>query len=197
MIDRFLLDQVALVTGAARGIGFEIASELAQAGARVAVLDVREPEAKAAAQQLRAAGREAIGLGADVTRKDQVAAAIQAAIDQWGHIDILINNAGVFPFGPTHEMTEEVFDNVYALNVKVPYFLVAELAPVLVDLLEVRVLRRRLVEHLDGRLVACLHQLARERPQLDARANQPPQGRRMFAAVRAARRCPPRRAARR
>src|SRR5262245_7077418 len=48
-----------------------------------------------------------------------------------GHIDILVNNAGIFPFGPTHEMTEDVFDSVYALNVKVPYFLVAALAPLM------------------------------------------------------------------
>ena len=48
-----------------------------------------------------------------------------------GHIDILINNAGIFPFGPTHETTEDVFDRVYALNVKVPYFLVAALTPLM------------------------------------------------------------------
>src|SRR5260370_28956688 len=48
-----------------------------------------------------------------------------------GHVDILINNAGVYPFGPTHETTEESFDKVYSLNVKVPYFLVAELAPLM------------------------------------------------------------------
>ncbi len=48
-----------------------------------------------------------------------------------GHVDILINSAGVFPFGPTHETNEEVFDRVYSLNVKAPYFLVAELAPLM------------------------------------------------------------------
>jgi NAD(P)-dependent dehydrogenase (short-subunit alcohol dehydrogenase family) len=48
-----------------------------------------------------------------------------------GHVDILINNAGIYPFGPTHEMSEESFDDVYALNVKAPYFLVAELAPLM------------------------------------------------------------------
>src|SRR5437867_12798083 len=47
------------------------------------------------------------------------------------HVDILINSAGIYPFGPTHEMTEELFDSVYSLNVKVPYFLVAELAPLM------------------------------------------------------------------
>src|SRR5207249_5813169 len=48
-----------------------------------------------------------------------------------GHVDILINNAGIYPFGPTHEMTEEMFERVYSLNVKAPYFLVAELAPLM------------------------------------------------------------------
>jgi NAD(P)-dependent dehydrogenase (short-subunit alcohol dehydrogenase family) len=48
-----------------------------------------------------------------------------------GHVDILINNAGIFPFGATHEMSEESFEDVYALNVKAPYFLVAELAPLM------------------------------------------------------------------
>ena len=59
-------------------------------------------------------------------------AVVQRAVElSNGHIDILINNAGIFPFGPTHETTEDVFDCVYALNVKVPYFLVAALAPLM------------------------------------------------------------------
>jgi NAD(P)-dependent dehydrogenase (short-subunit alcohol dehydrogenase family) len=48
-----------------------------------------------------------------------------------GQVDILINNAGIYAFGPTHETSEELFDKVYSLNVKVPYFLVAELAPLM------------------------------------------------------------------
>jgi NAD(P)-dependent dehydrogenase (short-subunit alcohol dehydrogenase family) len=48
-----------------------------------------------------------------------------------GHVDILVNNAGIFPFGPTEQTQEEEFDQVYSLNVKVPYFLVAELAPLM------------------------------------------------------------------
>ena len=48
-----------------------------------------------------------------------------------GHVDILINNAGIFPFGPTNKTTEEEFDRVYSLNVKAPYFLVADLAPLM------------------------------------------------------------------
>ncbi len=48
-----------------------------------------------------------------------------------GHVDILVNNSGIYPFGPTHEMTEEQFDRVFSINVKAPYFLVAELAPLM------------------------------------------------------------------
>jgi len=48
-----------------------------------------------------------------------------------GHVDILINNVGLFPFGPTQQTTEEMFDSVYSLNVKAPYFLVGELAPLM------------------------------------------------------------------
>ena len=48
-----------------------------------------------------------------------------------GHVHILVNNAGIFPFGPTHETTEEVFDGAYSFNVKAPFFLVAELAPLM------------------------------------------------------------------
>jgi NAD(P)-dependent dehydrogenase (short-subunit alcohol dehydrogenase family) len=131
MTDRFLQDQVALVTGAARGIGFEIASELTQVGARVAVLDVREAEAKAAAQQLCDEGREAIGLGADVTRKDQVAAAVQAVIDQWGRIDILINNAGICPMTPLADISEAEWDLVLGVNLKGGFLCSQAVAPVM------------------------------------------------------------------
>jgi NAD(P)-dependent dehydrogenase (short-subunit alcohol dehydrogenase family) len=59
-------------------------------------------------------------------------AALRRAVELGnGHVDILINSAGIFPFGPTNETTEELFDSVYSLNVKAPYFLVAELAPLM------------------------------------------------------------------
>jgi 3-oxoacyl-[acyl-carrier protein] reductase len=131
MTELFLLDQVALVTGAARGIGFEIASELAQAGARVAVLDVREADANAAAQQLCDDGLEAIGVGADVTRQDQVVAAIQSVIDQWGRIDILINNAGICPMTPLTDISEAEWDLVLGVNLKGSFLCSQAVAPVM------------------------------------------------------------------
>jgi 3-oxoacyl-[acyl-carrier protein] reductase len=131
MNDRFLQDQVALITGAARGIGFEVASELARAGARVVVLDVREPEAGAVAQQLCNEGREAIGLGADVTRKDQVAAATQAVIARWGRLDILINNAGICPMTPLADITEAEWDLVLGVNLKGAFLCSQAVAPIM------------------------------------------------------------------
>ena len=126
-----LTGKVALVTGAARGIGFEIASQLAQTGARVVVLDVREAEAKTAAQLLCDGGYEAIGLGVDVRYKDQVLAAIQAVIDQWGRIDILINNAGICPLPPFPDISEAEWDLVLAVNLKGAFLCSQAVAPVM------------------------------------------------------------------
>ena len=131
MTNIFLVDQVALVTGAARGIGFAIASELAKAGAHVALLDVREPEAKSAAQQLRDEGYKAAGFGVDVTQKDQVVAAVQAVIDQWGRIDILINNAGICPLTSLVEISEAEWDLVLGVNLKGAFLCSQAVAPVM------------------------------------------------------------------
>lgn len=131
MTDQFLLNQVALVTGAARGIGFEIASELAQAGARVVVLDVREADAKVAAQQLCDMGCESIGVGADVMSQDQVVEAIKAVLDQWGRIDILINNAGVCPTTPLANISEAEWDLVLGVNLKGAFLCSQAVAPVM------------------------------------------------------------------
>ncbi|CAG1015532.1 2-hydroxycyclohexanecarboxyl-CoA dehydrogenase [Anaerolineales bacterium] len=129
MTDQFLLNQVAIITGAARGIGFEIASQLAQAGARVAVLDVHEAEAKTAAQLLCDGGYEAIGLGADVRYKDQVLAAIQVVIDQWKRIDVLINNAGICPVTPFPDISEAEWDLVLGVNLKGAFLCSQAVAP--------------------------------------------------------------------
>lgn len=133
MTDRFLMDQVALVTGAARGIGFEIASELAQAGARVAMLDMREIEAMTAAQKMCDAGWKAIGLGVDVTRQDQVAAAMKAVIDQWGRIDILVNNAGICPTTPFADISETEWDLVLGVNLKGMFLCSQAVAPAMLQ----------------------------------------------------------------
>jgi len=122
----------ALITGGTSGIGRAVANKLAQQGIHVIVVG-RNPErgAKTVAE-IRAAGGVADSVSSDLRDAASAREVARRAIEIGnGHVDILINNAGIFPFGPTHEMTEEVFDRVYSLNVKVPYFLVAEVAPLM------------------------------------------------------------------
>jgi NAD(P)-dependent dehydrogenase (short-subunit alcohol dehydrogenase family) len=82
--------------------------------------------------EIRAAGGKADFISSDLQDASSAREVARRAVELGGgHVDILINNAGIYPFGPTHETTEEMFERVYALNVKAPYFLVAELAPLM------------------------------------------------------------------
>src|SRR5438045_3422116 len=92
-----LANKVALVTGAGRGIGAEIARVFARAGAAVVVNDLREPSADNVAKEITASGGKAIGLGADVSDPSAVNAMVQWAAKQLGPIDILVNNAAIYP----------------------------------------------------------------------------------------------------
>ena len=131
MTDQPLSNLVALVTGAASGIGYEIASLMALKGARVAVLDVRPTETMAAAQVLRELGTEALGLAADVTRKDQVRAAVQSVVEEWGAIDILVNNAGICPTTAFADITETEWDLVMGVNLKGMFLCSQAVAPIM------------------------------------------------------------------
>ena len=90
-----LTARTAIVTGGGQGVGRAIALALAKAGADVALADIDVDSAGDVARELRAAGRNAMTLDMDVTSVDSVLAAVQKAIDEWGHVDILVNNAGV------------------------------------------------------------------------------------------------------
>jgi NAD(P)-dependent dehydrogenase (short-subunit alcohol dehydrogenase family) len=82
--------------------------------------------------EIRTRGGQADFISSDLRDASSARQVARTAVELGeGHVDILINNAGVYPFGPTHETTEEAFDKVFSLNVKVPYFLVAELAPLM------------------------------------------------------------------
>src|SRR5438309_5968712 len=122
----------ALITGGTSGIGRAAANKLAQLGVHVLVVGRNAQRGEKTISEIRAAGGKADFISSDL--RDAASArdvARQAVELGHGNVDILINNAGMFPFGPTHETTEEVFDSVYSLNVKAPYFLVAELAPLM------------------------------------------------------------------
>ncbi len=120
-----LQDKVAVVTGAARGIGRAIAVRFAAEGARVAIFDLREPEGCEAVREIEATGGEALFLPTDVSNSAQVAASVQAVLAAWGRIDILVNDAGICPFESFLEMPEALWDRVLDTNLK-GYFLVSQ-----------------------------------------------------------------------
>jgi NAD(P)-dependent dehydrogenase (short-subunit alcohol dehydrogenase family) len=123
-------NSTALITGGTSGIGLATAKKLAQLGIHVLVVGRNAERGKKAVEEIRASGGIADFIASDLRDAESAREVVRKAIELGkGHVDILINNAGVFPFGPTHEMTEEQFDRVYSTNVKAPYFLVAELAP--------------------------------------------------------------------
>ena len=122
----------ALITGGTSGIGRAVANKLAQMGVHVLVVGRNVERGEKTIAEIRAAGGQADFISSDLRDASSARQVARRAVELGnGHVDILINNAGVYPFGPTHETTEETFDKVYSLNVKVPYFLVAELAPLM------------------------------------------------------------------
>jgi NAD(P)-dependent dehydrogenase (short-subunit alcohol dehydrogenase family) len=122
----------ALITGGTSGIGRAAANKLAQLGVHVLVVGRNVERGKKTIAEIRAAGGRADFISSDLRDASSARQVAKKAVELGdGRVDILINNAGIYPFGPTHETTEESFDKVYSLNVKVPYFLVAELAPLM------------------------------------------------------------------
>jgi NAD(P)-dependent dehydrogenase (short-subunit alcohol dehydrogenase family) len=118
-----LTDQVAVVTGAARGLGRAIALSLARAGADVG-LGLRDADADGGlVSEIEALGRRAIPLAMDVTDLAQSRTALERVADELGRFDILVNNAGGGIGGPAIEVTEDDFDAVWALNTRSTFFL--------------------------------------------------------------------------
>lgn len=124
----------ALVTGGTSGIGRAAAEKLAALGLHVVVTGRNTERGDAVVAGIRERGGRADFVAADLHDAASAAAvATEAQRLTGGRIDVLVNNAGVFPFGPTEATTEADFDSVYDLNVKAPYFLVAALAPAMAE----------------------------------------------------------------
>jgi NAD(P)-dependent dehydrogenase (short-subunit alcohol dehydrogenase family) len=114
--------QVALVTGAARGLGRTIALAMAHAGADIA-LGLRDVSAHAGlVAEIETLGRRALPLQMDMTRLHEIHTAVEETVAQFGHLDVLVNNAGVAPGNPAEKVNENDFDLTLAINLKGTFF---------------------------------------------------------------------------
>lgn len=118
-----LENRVAIVTGAARGIGAATAERMGKEGAHVAVVDIDLNEANAVVDAIRAAGGDAAAFECDVAQPAQIEALVAAVTAYFGGVDILVNNAGICPRISIDEMTESMFDKMVAINLKSVFFL--------------------------------------------------------------------------
>ncbi len=118
-MNQWFANKVALVTGAGSGMGLAAAQAFAREGAAVVLVDINEPAVGAAAEQLAAAGRQAIAIGCDVTDEAQVKAMVGQTVSAFGRLDAAFNNAGVQSLAAeTADATSEEFDRVNAINLR-------------------------------------------------------------------------------
>lgn len=119
-----LTSKTAIVTGGGTGLGRAMAHALAAAGASVALASIDAPSIERTAQELRAAGAAALAVPTDVRDRATVEAMVDRTVERFGGVDILVNNAAIYPSRPWHEVSEQEWDDVFAVNVR-GYFLCA------------------------------------------------------------------------
>ncbi|WP_440970040.1 3-hydroxybutyrate dehydrogenase [Peribacillus frigoritolerans] len=124
-------DKVAIITGSARGIGFEIGKIFAENGAKVVLSDLDQNTVEKAALELRNNGLEVIGLKADVTSEEDIIQLIKQAKDKYGRIDIFINNAGLQHVAPIEEFPTEKFELMIKIMLTAPFISIKNVLPIM------------------------------------------------------------------
>lgn len=124
-----LKDKVALITGGARGIGLGFAEAFVKEGAKVVIADI---DIERATRSAAAIGPAAKAMKLDVTDLSAIDTLVKAVDDEFGGIDILINNAAIFDMAPVNEITEESYDRVFSINLKGPLFMMKAASNVMI-----------------------------------------------------------------
>ena len=137
---RTIRNKVALVTGAASGIGKAIALRLAQEGADLYLLDVDEAGLATVVTESKQLGVQALGRRCDVSQAKEIHESVEYVLDQWGAVDILVNNAGITYYGKTEMMSAEHCEKLLAINLHAPLHFTRELLSTLLEQPEAHVL---------------------------------------------------------
>ncbi|UVD59818.1 L-iditol 2-dehydrogenase (plasmid) [Rhizobium sp. Pop5] len=124
-----LKDKVALITGGARGIGLGFAEAFAREGAQVVIADI---DIDRAMKSVAAIGPAAKAMKLDVTDLSAIDTLVAAVDQEFGGIDILINNAAIFDMAPVNEITEESYDRIFSINLKGPLFMMKAVSKVMI-----------------------------------------------------------------
>ncbi|MFD6209502.1 3-hydroxybutyrate dehydrogenase [Peribacillus sp. NPDC060253] len=124
-------DKVAIITGSARGIGFEIGKIFAENGAKVVLSDLNQNTVEKAALDLRNKGLEVIGLKADVTSEEDIIQLIKQTKDKYGRIDIFINNAGLQHVAPIEDFPTEKFELMIKIMLTAPFISIKNVLPIM------------------------------------------------------------------
>jgi NAD(P)-dependent dehydrogenase (short-subunit alcohol dehydrogenase family) len=120
--------KVALVTGGSRGLGYQMVRAFAERGADCVVASRKLDNCQAVADEVRALGRRALAVQVHAAKWDSLDALVETVYAELGRIDVCVNNAGMGPAAPSHEVTEQLFDSVVGLNFKGPFRLASQVA---------------------------------------------------------------------
>lgn len=123
-----LSGKIALVTGGSRGLGYQMVRAFAEHGADVVIASRKLENCEKVAEEMRGLGRRALACRVHAGKWDSIDELIETVYGEWGRIDVLVNNAGMGPAMPSHEVNEALFDSVLGLNFKGPFRLASQVA---------------------------------------------------------------------